>query len=60
MIGRVSIGARSLEARGVLAIKGVSWMMFHVLVPLGIGTLKTIQHLRFPIAFPSLFQLSVF
>ena len=30
------LGARPLEGRGVFVINGVSWIMFDVLVPIGI------------------------
>ena len=32
------LGARPLDGRGFFVIKGVSWMMFYVFLPIGIGS----------------------
>ena len=34
------LGARPLDGRGFFVIKGVSWMMFYVFLPIGIGSMR--------------------
>ena len=34
------LGPRPLDGRGFFVIKGVSWMMFYVLLPIGIGSIR--------------------
>ena len=34
------LGPRPLDGRGFFVIKGVSWMMFYVLLPIGVGSMR--------------------
>ena len=34
------LGPRPLDGRGFFVIKGVSWMMFYVLLPIGVGSVR--------------------
>ena len=36
----LELGARPLDGRGFFVIKGVSWMMFYVFLPIGIGSMR--------------------